>query len=932
MPSLPPIRKTELFYDGTWNDITHDMRDTSALTITRGRNAESSRADPSAASVVVDNREGKYSPRDPMSPLYGLIGRNTPIRHSVYAGGSWLHVEGGTEAFTTPDNAAHDISTDIDVRVELAPNDWVHAYEIAAKYSTAGDNRSWGLLIQADGTVLFLWSPNGTFASRIATESTVAVPAYNGQRVAIRATLDVDNGAGGNTTTFYYSNSINGTWRQLGSPVTLTGTTSVFNSNAQLEVGSISGLTDVGLSGNVYAFQLWNGINGTKVVDLDFSVASPGSTTLTDNTGFVWTVRSTAELTNKHVRLEGEVPAWPPERDLSGNDRFTSINPTGIMRRLDAGVKPIDSTILRFIKSRNPEECWPMTDGAQSRVATSIVPGSRPMSQRITFGTNTVQWAQGEIADWIEPVALAPENSDGVLISNRVATTTTVEEYAVDILRQGFGDQDYIMLIDNGAGTTASPRATLRLEFNANTDSVALTRTTADDTASSVSLLTNITSAGIFDGQPHTIRLTSRPHPSMQQWWVYIDGVLRASDVGGFGAGSKNIREIRYGWDLDGVTSDLHSFGYLTFWEDNDIFTDPAMPTAEEMFDAMMGFPGERAGARALRVANEAGVTLSIAGISELETRMGSQRREKLMDALESAAKSDVGFLGERRDARELIFQSHGVIYNQAPLLTLDFSAGVISAPFKPTDDDRYTENDVKVQREGGGFGVGILESGPMSVLDPPTGVGRYDSSYTRSLEDDDQPEQLANWLMTLGTFNGLRYKQITLDLANPRVYAMIDSILRLDVGDLIRLTNLPAAYGPDDVDLLIQGYTEEMGPDSWKITFTCSPGEPWATGFLDGDTKAGSTVCTLNGDHTSTDTTLDVEVPSGSTRWADSATYPSEYPMLLKLGGEVVRATACTGTSITQTFTVVRSINGVVKEHADGTPVDLVKPFYVSL
>lgn len=892
--SLPPERKTELFYNGVWNDISGDMRDTSAVTITRGRNSESSRADPSAASMVVDNREGKYSPRDPESPLYGLIGRNTPIRHSVFAGGAWAEFAGGNEAFTTPDNAAQDITTDIDIRVEFAPNDWLHAYELAAKYETVGENRSWGLMVTAEGKILFFWTSAGTFASRISTGSTIAIPAYNGQRIAIRVTLDVNNGAGGNTSTFYYSNSIDGVWRQLGEPTTLTGTTSVFNGTAPLEVGSIEDISDFGLVGKMYAFQLWNGIDGVKVVDLDFSVADPGDTTVTDNTGFLWTARSTASLSNEHVRIEGEVPAWPPERDLSGNDRYTSIAPTGIMRRLDAGVKPIDSSILRFIKRNNPAECWPMTDGAQSRVATSIVPGGRSMTQRLTFGTANVQWSKGEIAEWIEPVAMAPHNTDGFLVSNRVATTGVVDETFIEMLRRGTGDGDYIILTDTGAGTPSSPRTSLRLDFNPGTNSVSLTVTFNEGETSSVALLSNITSAGIFDDQPHIIRLMVRRTAFDLPFEIYIDGVLRDSDSHGVPL-TGNIKEVRYGWDLDGVTSGAQSFGYLTMWEHVDVSSSEGEPpSAEEMYQAMLGFPGERAGERALRVATEAGVTLSGAGIAEIETRMGSQSREKLLDALDQCAKSDVGFLGERRDARELIFQSHGVIYNQAPLLTLDFSAGVISAPFKPTDDDRYTENDVTVQRERGGFGIGILEEGSMSIQEPPLGVGRYDSSYTRSLEDDDQPEQLANWLMALGTFNGLRYKQITLDLGNPRVYAMVDDILRLDVGDLIRITNLPDAYGPDPVDLLIQGYSEEIGPSAWKITFTCSPGEPWATGFLDGGFKLGSTVTKLAGDHTNSTTNMNIETPVSSTRWAESAAYPSDYPSVFKVGGETVQATAC--------------------------------------
>src|SRR3546814_3997991 len=70
---------------------------------------------------------------------------------------------------------------------------------------------------------------------------------------------------------------------------------------------------------------------------------------------------------------------------------------------------------------------------------------------------------------------------------------------------------------------------------------------------------------------------------------------------------------------------------------------------------------------------------------------------------------------------------------------------------------------------------------------------------------------------LNIGTYNGVRYTRITLDLANPRVYAMLHKILRAEIGDKIRLFNIPKDHGPGPVDVLIQGYEEIISPDEWR-------------------------------------------------------------------------------------------------------------------
>ena len=73
----------ELYYSGAWHEITADLGE-DGVTITRRR------GEPSTCELTLRNFDGTYSARNPRSPLFGLIGRNTPLRVSVQMPGGVL--------------------------------------------------------------------------------------------------------------------------------------------------------------------------------------------------------------------------------------------------------------------------------------------------------------------------------------------------------------------------------------------------------------------------------------------------------------------------------------------------------------------------------------------------------------------------------------------------------------------------------------------------------------------------------------------------------------------------------------------------------------------------------------------------------------------------------------------------------------------------
>lgn len=212
-----------------------------------------------------------------------------------YDGEDFLFLSGTSGNYaSTPDAASLDIVGDIDIRARVALNDWTPAAEstLIAKYTATGNQRSYGLAVTAAGNLILRWSTDGT-AESTAT-STAATGFTDGTTHWVRATLDVDNGAVGNTATFYTSED-GSTWTQLGNTVTAAGVTSIFASTAVLEIGSQTGGTVNVAAGKFFRGEVLSGIGGMSVAA---PIASASANGITDATPLTWTVQGTAYISS----------------------------------------------------------------------------------------------------------------------------------------------------------------------------------------------------------------------------------------------------------------------------------------------------------------------------------------------------------------------------------------------------------------------------------------------------------------------------------------------------------------------------------------------------------------------------------------------------------------------------------------------------------
>lgn len=200
--------------------------------------------------------------------------------------------------FTTPDSAAVSITGDIDIRCRLALTAWTTgsaSQDIVTRWETS--NQSYLFRVNSTGTLRFITTADGSTA--VNAQSTAAVSFAANEAGWIRVTRDVDNGAGGNTTRFYTS-SDGETWAQLGDPVVVASTTSIFDGTAVLRISGNGLATDTGINGKIYRAQIYDGIGGTLKADFNPALYTSG-TTLKDGVNPLvdWTVQGGAHIVTR---------------------------------------------------------------------------------------------------------------------------------------------------------------------------------------------------------------------------------------------------------------------------------------------------------------------------------------------------------------------------------------------------------------------------------------------------------------------------------------------------------------------------------------------------------------------------------------------------------------------------------------------------------
>ncbi|MEU8362314.1 hypothetical protein AB0C27_40480 [Nonomuraea sp. NPDC048882] len=900
----------ELYLDGSWVDVTSHVYRRDMVRITRGRSSESDHVDRSTCALTFDNRDGRYSPRNPAGQYYGLLSRNTPIRVAVERGPSYLELPGATgDKITCPDAAALGITGDLDVRIDCTLLDWHAVSDLACKWVATGDQRSWALYINANVLVLD-WSPTGS-STTLQSWTTVPVPFPPSGRQALRATLDVNNGASGHTVTFYRADTIDGPWEQLGDPVVTAGTTSVFDSLAGLEVGDIAVFAGDATAGKLHAFELRSGIGGTVVANPDLRIQTPGATSFADTASSpnTWTLEGGTSISNRRWRFHGEVSSWPPRWDLTGQDAHVPIEVAGVLRRVSRDGTVLGSALYRgIINAPGLIAYWPMED----------VQGSTSLAPAMAHGPLSIIGSGLELAAFDAFVASSPLPvlGDAELRGNVPAYTDTgVTQIRFLLAVPAAGDGN-----DQGVVTVYTTGSVRRWEVHYGTGGTLGLRAVAGD---GTTLADTGDIAFAVDGQRLLVAV------ELVQDGADIDYVLVTVEEGAtVGSSTSGTLASHTVGKVGSII--VNPAGGLTGTTVGHLSVQNALTTVFDLGSQLNGWRSEAAGRRIQRLCEEEGLGFRAVGDLDATARLGAQRPDTLIALLRAAADTDAGMLFEPRDVLGLGYRTRESLYNQVSRLALDYEQHELAEALAPVDDDQSIVNDVTATREGGSSARAVQETGALSVQPPPAGVGRYPQEMTLAVEYDLDLFDQAAWRLHVGTVDEARYPQLAINFAHESFAGdtgLTDDALLLEVGDRVTVANLPPEMPPEAISQLVQGCVEELGNFEHSMVLNCSPASPYEVAVYDvqGRYESYGTVTAEALD--STETAVDIDTPTGPL-WS---TLASGFDVMI--GGErmtVSAVGAATGTA--QTLTVVRSVNGIVKAHQSGAEVRMFRPAIYAL
>jgi hypothetical protein len=895
-----------------WTDLSAYAYQRQMPALTRGRGSETAQVSAPAWTGELNNRDGRFTPGNPAGAYYPNLGRNTAFRSSVPAGYSYLRMDDDTTSWIAcPDSVSLRITGPIDIRLDMRLNGHAPCV-LASKWGSTAT--SWVLALNGDGTLTFGWYTGSVTSTAVTTGSDGIVPLG---RIAVRVTLDTASG----TTAFYTALAMSGPWTLVqaipgSGPVTLSGGTGQVVRVGDSPTWDAATGTTQGPTGQFFEFQLRNGIGGTLVASPVFTSQAAAATgsSFTDAEGNTWTTFGTAEISDRSYRGHFEMSSLPVTWDSSGRDVFVPAQFGGILRRLNNQNPDLPSPIRRAILGlAGVVAYWPMEDSA---AATTIAPligpypatisGSPALAADSSFicssplpqiGSGIIRGLLPRVDDTgtivvrflLNPDAAVTNYTDVILIA-----TTGTYNWSV-AFQEGSG----IQLAGSGIGGPLTPFIT-----------------TAGGTPVLVSVELT-TSGGNVSG---SLRMMT------------IDGTVTSKAIApaSFAATTGRVTTVTGNPDGGGTTLHNTVIGH--------VFVQDTVTPLADLAGPLAAWVKETAGNRFRRLCEENSIASRIYGYPSTTAAMGPQQITTLQTLLQQIEDADRGMIYDPRQVLGLGYRTLASMLNQPAQVTFFYTSAHIgdgTNVLAPSHDDSYVRNDVTVTRAattgGASFAVATLADGSaMSTGTPPAGVGDYQYALTVYCAADGQLAGIAGWVLHVGTCPEQRYPLIPLNLARSELASLMQAIQDLELGDRIDIVAMPSWQPLATIRQIIAGTSETEGGYLYQISWNALPESPYETGIV-GDATYGHEDTDGSTVHTAinaTTTTMLVDTTNAaSPLWTTAAgDFPFDITVTPRAGltGEQMTVTNISGSSSPQTFTVVRSVNGVVIAHGSGEDVRL--------
>lgn len=935
-PATPRELVTEMFIGGVWVDISADVRGKDVVHFTSGKSDRSSSTSPSTSSFTLNNGPSKvagtlgqracYSLRNPVGPYYERLTRNTQIRQKLRGLAA--------PAFDASSSAA----------VGSVATSWTHT----------GASSATGVLVWV------LQSGSTSLQTIDVTYGGVTVPSvhsvvtatgriytyYLGTNVPGGAqTVAINPSAPGPALLPVSVTVTGGDATELNNgPLPASTTNTTANPSLSVSTTQLSQLFGVLHSGQDAVGSVTAGAGYTDVLENDFGTdtgsairRTTGTTTspTTVNwtaTADTWTAVAYA-ISAVSYRFWGEMSDLPNTWDVTATDADAQVQAAGILRRIQQGDRPIFSALREYLSDFPSRSYWPLDDGSGSATGRNL---------------GEVAWAFYRNGAWIptsgygatfdgdlQPLSSGFQMSNPDSLTQQSAYGSAAgppgSQVVLDyVYRPNItGDQIFQIRMNGLYWLNVRQR-----HDGVNNDFVIEVQPSPYGGGGGGIPVNIASSAKLFelvDYQVHHVRATFVQTGGDVNATIYLDGV---SVVTGLIASMTLDTLTQVGAYftplLDGA---IFTIGHVAVWDDT--YPPPPLATAVQASQLWLG---EMAADRFARLCTTADFPFVVQGTDSIP--MGQQGTDYFSNQLSEIEATDLGMIYEPRDQLAVGYRTRSSLYNQDATVTASYTARELATGFSPIEDDAGIRNDVFAQRRNGGSFQATKLTGPLSVVAPPNGVGRYKDEVPVNVQTDDDLPAIAGWLLNLGTVDEPRFAQIRFDLALPGIVAnpaLADALLRIAEGDRLQVTATSALGLYDGVSQIVLGRDETLSQEGYahEIIFNCAPASAYEVAeFDDGVSRFDpGEYSTVNAGMTTTATTMQVLAESVNGAFAYWTTNAAMMPISIKVSGEEMTVTAiAAGVAGVQNFTVVRSVNGVVKTQSAGAQVYLKRPTIFAL
>lgn len=870
-----------------FTDITDDVRVAEGVTVQVGRQDEGDYVDATQVSLTLDNRSGDYCRLNPVGAHYGRLARGTPLE---------VRVTRIDDAFTR--TVSPGLGTDA-----VSGLAWSHTSP--SSWAATGSAGTCTLASANTATYAHVESAIGADVEITGTVSLSAVTTGAAWVHAITARVQ-------STSNHYRLHVEFGTAGTIGCKITkvvggvTTDLTSVTSTGVSYTAGTVIAYRAriIGATLQIRAWLASGSEPTTWTCEVD-DTAHPEAGfcgvyawRVSGNTNVGSLISTFDNYRFDVIRAVTPVPQWPVRWDQSGNDVVAPIAGAGILRRLAQGQSALRSPMYRQIVYSTRRGHWPLEDGSDATQLANLISGGQA-----GFLAGTTLGVDGG-PPGAASVAQSPTGSQmsGVFTT---ASTTAGWQFAWSCKL--------------AAAAPGSPTEMIRWTTTAGYIwSWQVSSTVFRLLVTDIDGATVLDTSAAYSAYTPTQWLSFRVKVSASGGTITYEpawfGAGTLTPVGISGTFSGALGRLK-GWQQMTTTATVdalwsHIFGVTTTADDLQSYS------ASRAFD---GYAGESAGDRLSRLCEEEGVPLTLLGEAADTALMGAQTSATLLELLRECEGADQGVLHERGAGLGYLTRvARYATPSDTPAMALDFDSGHVAAPPEPTDDDQRLRNKIVLTRSGGSS-VTVQDADSIALN------GVYSDELEANLYRDSQLEGHTYWRLHLGTVDELRWTRIELNLArNP---SLIPTWCAMRIGSRTTIDNPPSAVGTDQLDLIVEGWTETLSVYSWDVVLVCSPARPWQVGAYDDTaTRYDSASTTLGSGASSSATSLTFTTTDRLDLWSTTS---EPYDVLI--AGERITVTSMGAASgsgpYAQTATVTRSINGIVKAQAAGAEVHIATP-----